>query len=455
MFCIMRGKLPKKMTKYQINSSLYSNILRISAEEFTNCMCTVNINKDHSIEIPLIVAITSFESVSQSLSSDITTRHFDLNINFEDKVDNQFYDKLVDLLYGREVTLSDEDILCLAKLSLHTNNEKFIIPLRDQINKIERNLSLSNCFDSITMKHRFKFDLVDFSEEIELLSVNFESQKNKLIDLSRDITYIGIISRIISNEHLKLQNEDSLISFVLSLCSIDTSYEILFSFVYLEYCSLHKVREFVQYVNDHISTTKHHQSLFKCMSRRLIEEHLPLKPSSQAHRHIDHKDKPTLKHSITVSDSDPTKGIFYQEYQKQRVAMEYSSIHSGKIYHLLQNSDSNNFESESEPDSWVKFSLGRNRPFIIQKYKIRGNYTDYSQLQSWDLEGKLQSTNEWIVLDSHKNQPFKKLERKVFPINCDELLIAVRLVQTGLNISGGHGLYINEFDIFGEYESMV
>ena len=70
-------------------------------------------------------------------------------------------------------------------------------------------------------------------------------------------------------------------------------------------------------------------------------------------------------------------------------------------------------------------------------------------LQTWQLEGQKASNGEWIVLDSHSNEPFCVLETRTFNISCEERLKSVKLTQTGTETSGYHYLCINAFDIFG------
>ena len=56
---------------------------------------------------------------------------------------------------------------------------------------------------------------------------------------------------------------------------------------------------------------------------------------------------------------------------------------------------------------------------------IRGsNYADNdNQLQSWDIYG-LTTEGNWIVLDSHNNEPFHKTEVRTFKVSCDKEIVS-------------------------------
>ena len=70
-------------------------------------------------------------------------------------------------------------------------------------------------------------------------------------------------------------------------------------------------------------------------------------------------------------------------------------------------------------------------------------------MKSWKFEGQKASNEEWVVLDSHENDPIKHLEVKTFNVSCEEELKSVKITQTGTTTNDTNLLYINAFDIFG------
>ena len=82
---------------------------------------------------------------------------------------------------------------------------------------------------------------------------------------------------------------------------------------------------------------------------------------------------------------------------------------------------------------------------------IKGNNNNdtSNQLKNWKLEGQKESDGQWIVLDSHNNDPLKRLQIRPFDVSCEERLKSIKITQTGTNTSNGNSLDINSFDIFG------
>ena len=433
------------MTNFRIKSSFFTNILSVGVKDITNCQCTVHINNEYEMEMPLLVALSSFESVSRDLMSDITLRDFNIVVDFTTKVSDTFYAKLAKILHGYDVTLNEDEIINLAQFGISTNNHYFIEPYETQIKSIENALTLDNVFTLLSQKHKFSFSPENCTTEISLIAKNFETVKGKIKKLAEDATFIDIIGNIVSSESLRLKNEDSLLRFVIELCSINTTYETLFRYVWLEYCSIDTIHEFTSYVDSNIDTTQNNRSIFECMKRRLLEPKLPKSPNFSKGRH----ERPINE----VTDEDPLRGILYKENQKGNVNLDASSTYNGNVFDLLKADQNVDFCTNNTQNSYIEASLKGNKSFIINKYMIRGNKCPSADpLQSWKLEGKKKSDNEYVILSEHNNEPFDQLETRVFDVSCNEPLTSVRLTQTSENDCGDHYFRINAFDIFGEYE---
>ena len=435
-----------KIIQFQIDSNFYYNVVNVCDKEITNCPCKIHIN-ENEIEVPLILALSSLTCLTSEIMSDVTLKEFTINIDFKYKPDNTFFDKLVDLLYSRKVSLTEEEVVNLACFGEGVNNRYFLIPYEEHVKSLEDTLTINNCFELLHKKHEFHLEVCKCTKEIELISSNFESQKDNIISISKDITYLPVISAILANENLKLQNEDSLLKFVLKLCTIDREYETLFEYVFIEYCNVETIKLFVKYVDDNVDTTQHIRSIIRCMTRHLIAPNIPMSPNYIEKRHA--------QHTIKVTDSNSPFGILHREYQRENVVMSCSSTHSGYFYDLIKADVNSDFFTGNSSNSWIQASLKDDKPFILNKYMIRGNKYEGSNnhhLRSWKLEGKKASNNEWIVLDTHDNEPFDKLVTKVFTVSCSEKLNAVKLTQTNTDTTNYNHLRINAFDIFGEYE---
>ena len=313
-YCILPVKYREKIinvfsikySKYQsgvrIKSSFFTNILSVGDKEITNCPCTIHINNEHEIEMPLLVALSSFASVSRDLMSDATLRDFNIIVDFTNEVSSAFYTKFTKILEGYEVTLSEDEVVNLAQIGVIANNHYFIEPLEAQFQSIERTLTLDNVFTLLSQKRKFGIKAENCTIEISLIAKNFETEKEKIRKLAEDVTFVDIIVNIISNEHLQLKNEDSLLRFVIELCSIDATYEALFQYVWLEYCSIDVIREFITYVDSHIDTTRNNRSIFECMKRRLLEPKLQKSQNFSEERHEDNSMDNKLNEEVEVYD---------------------------------------------------------------------------------------------------------------------------------------------------------
>ena len=140
------------MTTFHVNNNYIKNILNIGNKQITNCPCKVHINNERDIEIPLLVALSTFQSFQQILDIDPTIHEFNIDIDFcldeennqSDSIRNTFYDKFTEILYGLEVTLNSEEIIMLAKIGKFAHNDYFIAPYQAKLKTLEETLSLSN-----------------------------------------------------------------------------------------------------------------------------------------------------------------------------------------------------------------------------------------------------------------------------------------------------------------------
>ena len=186
------------------------------------------------------------------------------------------------------------------------------------------------------------------------------------------------------------------------------------------------------------------KTLISCIGRRLTQPNIPMKPEILKGRHE--------RKGIEIEMDDPLNGILRRENEKSNVLMEASATYNGNVYDLLKADPNVDFFTKDFENSFIEASLKDGKTFILKSYAIRGyKHEGYNcHLQNWKLEGQKASNGEWIVLDSHSNEPFNKLVVKTFNVSCEEELKAVKLTQEGYNIHNGNYLFrINAFDIFG------
>ena len=427
------------MTNFKFISSFYENIYAISQHEITNKSCTIHINNNQEIQIPLLIAASFSSFISNQLLIDSLMTDFYIEDRFLDSINDEVIQKLLNLLNLKEVQLEDDEIMEFAKLGYVLGNKELVDLFMHFIKKCEQNMNEDTALSLLIKKVSFNIPLEEIKPEISYISSHFSKFADELINLGKDIKYQNVIECIINSENIKLFTEDELLLFIVELCKENNIYESLFEYVWLEYCSIDSITKFIDYINKYICKDNHLKSIIKCINRKLILEPIP-----------------NLKRYITeliyeFNQNNPLNGLLRQEYLKNNVEMRASSIGYGDTYSLLDCSDDEDFFTDDEENSWISANLKNKKPFTITKYAIRGNKcNDYiNQLQSWKLEGHRISDGQWVELDSHQEEPLTTLSMRSFPIQSTDKYDEVRLIQTGKDTAGCDNLRINAFDIYG------
>ena len=435
------------MTKYKIGSPLYNNIYLISQIEITNKTCTIHLNNIKEFQIPLLVAISYFSLISQMLLNDSLMTDFYVVDHLLDNIQENIIEKLVYLLNLQEIQLDNEEIIQLAKIGKVLGNNELIALYMDMINKNEQNLNIDNALTLIKQKLYFGLPIEELNSEISYISSNFSTFVDKLVELGNEIKYYNVIESIIKHENLTLTTEDELLEFIIKLCRQNRIYELLYEYVWLEYCSIESISNFIEYINIYMCKDNHFKSIIKCINKRLIQEQIPVKIQNEKR----YKEIYNLESKYDFNENDPLNGLLLQENFKGNIDMNASSILKNyNIYDLIKNTTDTHFETQNEPNSWIEAKIKNNKSLTINRYVIRGHkYGQHNQLKSWKLEGRKVSNGEWIELDKHQNETFDKLVLKSFKIESKEKLDTIRLTQTETNTGGNNLLPLNAFEIYG------
>ena len=429
------------MTNFKIVSPFFENISLISQQEITNKICTIHINSNKEIKIPLLVAVSFSNLISQMLLSDALMTDFYINDSSIDDINDSIIDKLSDLMNLKEIQLENEEIVKIAKLGKILGNCELLTPFKNSMKELEHDLNEENAIALIKQKISFDIPIEELQSEVSFVASNFTNFVNQLIELGSDMKYQNVIEGVVKHEKIQLEKEDDMLLFILKLCEQNNNYELLFQYVWLEYCSVESISIFIQYVNEKICKDNHLKSIIRCINRRLVQDQMPITKFDTKRYNYE---------IIEYNADDPLNGILRQEYLKNNADMRTSSTGSGDVYDLLKNSIEADFYSNDEPNSWIEGSLKNKKLFSLTKYVIRGRKTGSAHLKSWKLEGHRISDGNWIELDSHQNEPFDQLVLKVFPINSNEKFDTVRLTQTGKTTVNTNYLNMNAFDIFGK-----
>ena len=435
------------MLNYKIDSPFFENISLISNQEITNRICTIHLNNNKEIKIPLFIAISSSSFVSKQLLSDISTNDLYFNDPLLDRINDDVLNKIIKILNHEEVQFENEDeIIQFAIFGKIIGNSEFVKPFISISKGHESNINEENVISIIKQKIIFNLPIDQLKSEISFISSHFSQFIDKLIELSKESEYQEIIECIIKDENLQLQSEDELLTFTINLCQeSNKNYELFFEYVWLEYCSIECITKFIDYINNNYCNDNHIKSIMKCINRRLLQEQIPIEKTNKK-RYI-------IKYiNYEYNGNNPLNGILRQEYLKNNVELRTSGTNHGDVYYLLKNDPKLWFATTDSANSWIEGNLKDKKPFKILKYEIKGNYNGYPghHLQTWTLEGKRVQDGKWIELDNHQNELFRKLTLKTFEPKYIDKIDTFRLTQTGPNDYNCNVLIINAFDIYGQ-----
>ena len=433
------------MCEFSLNSKYLENIRKTVDKfpEYRDRIATIRINETFDIEVPVIVASSLSSTITKLIDNDPTTSTFCFTIQ---RYSESSLAKLKDVLqHNSRVSLdNDDDIHAFAEFGLLTENDDFVSPLKSQLCEYSSDISEDNVVKIISSKNTFRIN--DNSKEYSFIASNFESMSTRedFIEFSKKDTNRNIVKDILSRDDLCMLSEDTLLTFLLRINEGKREENIttdLFPFLLLEYCSAAKCEEFLRF-SFGVIQNESAKSLLTCIGRRFVQSTIPMNPEFLKGRH---------KELYTeIGKEDPHSGIFRRENEKGNATISASSYYRGDINSLLKADDNSYFRTNNEPNSFITASLKDGKSFIVKSYMIRGNkYDNYHQLQNWKLEGQKASDGQWVTLDSHQNDPTRTLQTRTFDVSCDEKLKAVKLTQTGKNISGYNHLRINAFDVFG------
>ena len=139
------------------------------------------------------------------------------------------------LLTFEDQPISENEIAFISEVVEKLGTEKI------QINIATVEISLDNVFELLNLHIKNPiFYSNQISQEIEFLSVHFYELNDTLINKAIKLDYT-IIEKIISNENLSLLSEDQLMIFIDKLCSINTDYSNLYSYVYFNNISKERI----------------------------------------------------------------------------------------------------------------------------------------------------------------------------------------------------------------------
>ena len=400
--------------------------------------------KDDVIEIPLEVAKQLSPEIANLLAQDPTYRNFEVPITLKNP--NSF-NYIVDLLNRDSSTVPENlnyqvyfDIIAFGYA---IGNNFLILAFKDKLNRDISQLTMEDLLQTLEFKLSLNEHL-SAENELQYLAKNFYKINNNpiFIDWCSKEGNISAIEMILSHKELLLSKEDQLFEWIFFLIKKNKIYLILLNYLYIEYCSQESLKKLIEFIkNDSDFQSQTQISVINCFSRRILtsKENLPILP-----RYI----QASISEQQIIKN--PRLGILNQEHLKNNLILCTSPVRSDdNVYNLLKISDGGAFGSTDTPGSAILVILKNGAPFTVEKYLLRGNPTDYNQMQSWILEGRDPEKNIFVTLDE-RTVTLQKSASVVFTPRTVKRVTAVRLTQTSKTTTGRDFLYLSGFELYGE-----
>ncbi|KAK8845251.1 hypothetical protein M9Y10_021444 [Tritrichomonas musculus] len=437
-----------------LSSSGLKNLIRKSFDDEVFCF----IFGEKEIIVNNIFAEFISPSVSQLHISDptISSIKFDNFFNIDITEDIILLFKQVSS--GFSIELNEEQSYKMKILSIYINNEELY-------GKIEEHYPSSMTKDNINQNLQIlpNFHSISFSSMkskiIENISSNFCSiDQNKLLRLPKSVLY-----SILSNDHLKIQNEDSLFDFIKEIFLNDAEYSdelnIASFYELIEFANLSE-KKFSEFLNDfdfNILTKNLWSKLLKCFY---------INYSSHKQEKNDKNDSADSFFPFDGNSSHSFKGIIHHLTEKNGgnvdskgiVKLSSSSICSD-VYtpkNVVDFSDMKSyFLTNNGQSEWLRFDFVglKVRP---THYSIRSRPDGGYHPKNWVIEGSNTGMDDdWKILDTKSDvnsfngdlavQTFE-IEPKLKENECYGFL---RMRLTGPNTRGHCYFSITTFEFFG------
>ncbi|KAK8844869.1 hypothetical protein M9Y10_021040 [Tritrichomonas musculus] len=341
---------------------------------------------------------------------DETINEFSFNIESNDDKDNDYFHDFLTLSsftkniidpirrkYYSKYFLKLGNIEEYFRISPTCSEEITIENAVDQLYQISTLLSKTFYDENLQIKSKFSQNIKHL---ISFISKNFEFvNKEKIKELS-----IETIEEIISNESLQLQEEDSLLRFLIDLYKEDCKYSPLFEHVIFSNVHNDIFKEFML----NISLTDINYSIWEAICKRI---------SLQKIKNIDTNPRYLTKSHIYQFE-------YYKEKEFDGIMRFLSKTTGGNIYdngtiditsnsildiqkynpkNLVDYDNNNGYASKDDGNAFICFDF-KDKSIQLTNYTIQSNNSgpNYHHLKNWLLEVSNDGSN-WVEIDRHEN----------------------------------------------------
>ena len=371
-------------------------------------------------------------------SSDPACSRFVIESNDE----NGVFESFLGLSLGKSIDVNSENALFLQNISRELENGEMIVKF---VETQEGSISSSNVVDRLVLKSSFNLGV---EEEVEFVASHFfEIERESLHKLSFEQ-----LRSVLSSSSLKLDSEDQLFDFIVSVVEEDESKFSLFNEVFFENLSVDRMKRFCEVSASLFSFFD--SQLWSRLSHRLC---LSVEASNKQERY-------TKEKKFEYKSGSEMKGIIHylsekcggNVHDKGIVEVTGENVYSSDPSYAYENvadlEVNSYFFSNTSGNASVCYNF-KNMKIIPTGYAIRSFYSggvNDNNWKSWVIEVSNDGSN-WTQIDSktNNNDVNDKDVRKAFSVQSSPECTRIRIRQTGQSHAGNNYILFSGFEIFG------
>ena len=320
----------------------------------------------------------------------------------------------------------------------------------------EHDINESNVIELIRTHELFSDIYAEQLErEIDIVSSNFF----KFADIhSSDLIHLktSTLDRIIDNDHLKLESEDQLLTFIIGVITESNKSDSWYLLEHVLFCNVSSavMSSFVDIIDSDIDRID--RSLWRSISSRL---RLPVS--------VDNRNQRTRYEGKFISSGNATEfcGIISHMRSENnndissRIGITASSTLNSNYLPsnvTIYEERGKDFYSEDQANSWIKFEFKSNK-VVPRSYQVMSYHAGQNGYhpKSWVIEGSNSGEDDsWVTLDSRNNcaelnGPYKTQIFEISNGNTEEFRF-IRMRLTGPDWANYNYLKLSAFEIYGE-----
>ena len=309
--------------------------------------------------------------------------------------------------------------------------------------ELQERISDENVIQRIEIKKELN---INFNEEIAFLASHFHIF---LSEYSEEISNLDVdtIEQIISDQNLKLYNEEELFDIILNLYIKSKKYSPLFSHIIFINLKAKSLQDFYQNFDINDMNKSIWDSIFCRLEQDISDKSLDkYKQSNQEfleNRYLGKRHEHIIRHL-----SKQCHGNVHRKNVIRVTPSSKDKMHD--VENIVEQNDSH-FATKNESNSWVKFDF-KERKVLLDSYTLISPEWEPNDfhLKSWILEVSNDDQN-YIEIDRHEdcNLLNGSLYRETFEVSCSIPQRYIRLRQIGPNWCGFNNLVINSIEFSG------